>query len=525
MYLDLLPLISDYWLKPMLGLGLVLLVMRRPAFRSAAYLHCVFLLSLFAVVLATLWIPALPELELNIVPESWVQQMRLPLVGGQVGKTDMPWLYSMAAVYLLGLSWCASYTYASWRAAAKLTQRAKTPEKTDEKQLNTIVSELAQIFRLKRKSICFALSDDIQSPLVWKWRSPIIVLPVSYRLWTADRLRRVLAHELAHIERNDWISKIVTRIICIFAWPLPFVWLISKKINWYAEVACDDRVIELLNCRGEYADDLLSLATDQKLSVFALSYLRSSELYQRINMVLDPCRMKNSPNFYRRVMLFLGLTLGFIPIAATQLHAVSSVSDIWYPYPIQVPLLVVPTESPIADGNDRFAWNIRQQFLQSRGQKAKPVVKDESASDEIPKSVAEVMLAPPAVRADEEFVVTAPIRRKNGLADGVNQTVKQNSIHVLSPAVSIRGYIPTKIVTPRYPHKALKRNITGRVVVRFDVNEDGHVTNPEVVETTSGKIFNRTVLEAIAEFRFTPLSLDGVPVITKNVHETFVFSM
>jgi len=69
-------------------------------------------------------------------------------------------------------------------------------------------------------------------------------------------------------------------------------------------------------------------------------------------------------------------------------------------------------------------------------------------------------------------------------------------------------------IPPIYPIGAKNRGIEGWVKVRFIVNEDGSVSNINVVESKPKKIFDDAVLRSVSVWRFKPGRVGGVPVKT-----------
>lgn len=72
---------------------------------------------------------------------------------------------------------------------------------------------------------------------------------------------------------------------------------------------------------------------------------------------------------------------------------------------------------------------------------------------------------------------------------------------------------PIKQVAPKYPRELRNRGIPGRVLLRFVVDTNGRVQNPEVAQSTD-PAFNRPALEAIRAWRFSPAIQNGKPVKT-----------
>ena len=113
-------------------------------------------------------------------------------------------------------------------------------------------------------SISIRSSNTIKSPVSWGFINHFILLPESASNWTEDRLSNVIAHELSHIERFDWLSLILGRIVLAMYWFNPLVWFAFKKMNEEAELACDDAVV-LEQDNAEYAQTLVSLAKDAQV--------------------------------------------------------------------------------------------------------------------------------------------------------------------------------------------------------------------------------------------------------------------
>ena len=76
-------------------------------------------------------------------------------------------------------------------------------------------------------------------------------------------------------------------------------------------------------------------------------------------------------------------------------------------------------------------------------------------------------------------------------------------------------------IAPEYPHTSLE----GFVDVRFDITKAGATENIEIVAYEPSKVFNRSVLRAVAKWRYQPRLVQGEPVETKGVMERVSFKM
>jgi hypothetical protein len=101
----------------------------------------------------------------------------------------------------------------------------------------------------------------------------------------------VLAHELAHVRRRDWIVQTAVDLLCAAYWFNPLVWLASRRLRLESEQACDDAVL-MFGVEGEtYATELVSLARAFRSSrqpfVPAAAIAHPSNLERRVRAMLN----------------------------------------------------------------------------------------------------------------------------------------------------------------------------------------------------------------------------------------------
>jgi len=74
---------------------------------------------------------------------------------------------------------------------------------------------------------------------------------------------------------------------------------------------------------------------------------------------------------------------------------------------------------------------------------------------------------------------------------------------------------PLAQAPPVYPLRAKQMGIQGWVKVKFIVNEKGGVESIEILDAKSKKIFERSVIRCVSAWRFSPGTVEGVPVRTQ----------
>jgi hypothetical protein len=160
----------------------------------------------------------------------------------------------------------------------------------------TLQAELAQLAAAMnvRRVPVLRLVDAPLPPLVWSLsRRPTILLPnkLIERL-SAEERTTLLAHELAHVARRDYLVRLLELAALALFWWHPVAWWARRRVEWAGEECCDARVVcRFPDLARSYAAALL--ATVDFLSdpppaapsgASGLSHLR--HLQRRLEMIL-----------------------------------------------------------------------------------------------------------------------------------------------------------------------------------------------------------------------------------------------
>ena len=106
-------------------------------------------------------------------------------------------------------------------------------------------------------------SESVVSPFILGVFKPKIYIPFGMDEGTQSY---VVSHEAAHIKRRDhWIKPIGFLILAVY-WFNPLVWAAYTMLCRDIEIACDEKVISLMNGeeRKEYASALLDCAVNRR---------------------------------------------------------------------------------------------------------------------------------------------------------------------------------------------------------------------------------------------------------------------
>lgn len=165
-------------------------------------------------------------------------------------------------------------------------------------------------------------SGSIAAPLVFGILRPLILLPAEARQWRPERLRSVIGHERAHIERRDCVVFLLAELTCCVYWFHPLVWIANRRLRNEAERACDDRVLLSGAKASDYAEDLLSIArssrTMRTLPPTAPAMVRRSGLEDRLVAILDAGRERRALSRHQAVAAFVAAALLILPLGCMQ---------------------------------------------------------------------------------------------------------------------------------------------------------------------------------------------------------------
>jgi WD40 repeat protein/beta-lactamase regulating signal transducer with metallopeptidase domain len=137
-----------------------------------------------------------------------------------------------------------------------------------------------------RRAVALGRSRLVRVPLTLGWRRPVILLPEMGRdADDAGHCDAVLLHELAHIQRADYLWQLVLRLVQIIYWVHPLSWLLGPLARSLRERACDDLCVSWMGDPHSYRRALveIALALKQRREVApGLTMVRSSRLGRRL---------------------------------------------------------------------------------------------------------------------------------------------------------------------------------------------------------------------------------------------------
>jgi beta-lactamase regulating signal transducer with metallopeptidase domain len=205
-----------------------------------------------------------------------------------------------------------------------------------------------------RRPVLLRVSSAISGPVTVGALRAMVLLPVSaMTLLSPDELEMVLAHELAHVRRADFLCNLVQTLVETLFFFHPAVWWMGTRIRHERELCCDDLALKVCPNPVTYATALFRLeeqrARQWRLAMALDGHQTSQTLRLRIARILGEPASRTSCRPVRPFSLAvacvaLALSLiaarpvvaslnpahlpATIPIASIQINAASQVKTL-----------------------------------------------------------------------------------------------------------------------------------------------------------------------------------------------------
>ncbi len=164
-------------------------------------------------------------------------------------------------------------------------------------------------------------SNALASPISWGLMRPVILLN-SRAVEASDEAEAIIAHELAHVARMDWLKLLLARVATALFWFNPLVWLLAREAHQLREEAADDAVLAADIPDTDYAQLLVGVARHEcpglLLGAHGVAPSRSS-LARRVARVLDVKSVRRPVAGSFAIGVFVGAVLVAAPLAALTL--------------------------------------------------------------------------------------------------------------------------------------------------------------------------------------------------------------
>jgi D-alanyl-D-alanine endopeptidase (penicillin-binding protein 7) len=235
---------------------------------------------------------------------AWLQRHLTWIVGA--------WAVCAAALGLrmaLGLLWIV--------LASGAAERDASAEREAERTWQARLSQLAMRCGPNRR-VRLRIVDSLASPITTGCWRPVVLVPAALVTgMPADLLEALLAHELGHIRRHDYLVNLVQNVIEALLFYHPAVWWISHRIRLEREQIADDFAARGLGEPRRLARALSELERLQFSRHHLAQAAAGGDLAARIRRLLRPDPRALD---WRAAIPVLGLVLA----CAASAHALST---------------------------------------------------------------------------------------------------------------------------------------------------------------------------------------------------------
>jgi TonB family protein len=374
---------------------------------------------------------------------------------------------------------------------------------------------------------------------------PALIVPAAARRWDERRRSVVLAHELAHVLRRDWSVLLVAEVVCAWQWFNPLAWYARARLRQESEQACDDLVLTGGIDGTAYAEQLIAVARDLRMSrqwLPALPMAQPSGFERRITrMLTHPIDRRPATRRAAIIMAIIAVAVT-LPLAGLAAQAAisrvaGSVADPQNGLLPGVTLVLTHTTTNVrreikTDRSGRFEFGSLEPgeyLLQAQlpgferyesrltvsGRNLEQDVKldvgvlQETITVTASPSPATTSAAPPP--PDEETFRRLEEARKKLAA-------QQCTTEPARPASFIGGNIrvPYKLkdVKPIYPETMRASKTTGEVRLNAQIGKDGLVEAITVASATN-PAFSEAAIQAVNAWQFSPTLLNCMPTAVR----------
>jgi TonB family protein len=383
---------------------------------------------------------------------------------------------------------------------------------------STIAAQLSRDLAIQRP-VCMRITRHPAVLATWGVIRPIVLLPSDAASWPAERIRVVLAHELAHVARRDWLVHVIAEMARAVYWFNPLFWIACARLRGDSEHACDDIVIEHGIARTSYAAHLVDLARAFRVHgrtwLPAPTMARPSTLERRIRIMLNPPTERRPLTFRSRAAIVAVLLAVALPIAAASRGAGAPSGVLRDPSGRVLPGATVRLS---AVGQDV----IHEAQTDSTGSFQFPEIPD-----------GDYMLSarlPGFLSSRQRIRVTSPMAplnvamqvgtlretvtvRSDGSPSGAVTSLAERSMPSPPPCGTtevggnLKPPLKLKDVRPIYKPELAANNVDGDVLLQAAIGVDGKVRGIEVVSAADHDL-EEAAIRAVSQWEFSPTYLN-----------------
>jgi TonB family protein len=413
----------------------------------------------------------------------------------RAGELSAPWPVQMAVALDHALPWILLAWFAGVILfVGRLNVGLLVARRMRSAGTTAAPAELQQVFEAVRRRLGIARavrlmhSALVQAPTVIGWLRPVVLIPASCLTGLSTmQIEAVLAHELAHIRRHDYLVSVLQSVIETLLFYHPAVWWVSKQVRRERECCCDEMAVAVGGDRLAYARALSLLEERRSFYPEVALGANGGVLKMRIKRLLGCKEDAAVSQFAAFTVLALIVALAgsyVVTVARAESGAVSHAARAASPMDLEPAAPLNTLIAAPAVREYRFKGPI--EFAQAAAPVAPPAPLEPvlNAPPPPPPPPIEPTAPPPAVLA----APGGPVR--------------------VSAAV-VAGMALSK-PDPVYPAEAKAAHVQGAVILHAIISKQGAIEKLEVI-SGNGMLVN-SARDAVSQWTYKPYLLNGQPV-------------
>lgn len=396
-----------------------------------------------------------------------------------------------------------------------------------------IAEDVAREYGLRHVPL---LLESVRPALLvtWGFRRPRIILPAAAQTWTDERIHIVLAHEMAHVVRRDWLVQTAAEVVRCIYWFNPILWIACAQMRQESEQACDDTVLEAGIDGRVYAGHLLEIARvfrqHRAAWVPAAAIAHRSSLERRVCAMLNSRIDRKPVTPLTALAVIAGLVSITMPIAGLSVFAQTRFATVSGTATDEGGAVLVNATLELSNVRTQAKYEVRTDqsgAFEFVGLPAGDYTFDarvlgfEPLTDAVTIGVGESVQKNVALKIGtvrETITVTddhdQPAASTQGTRVNAGRTPRQRPCP--NPAVGgcIGPPLKVKDVRPVYPPALRESAMQGTVSIEGQIGTDGRMKDMRVLSSPH-PAFERAALDAVGEWEFTPTTLNGRVIDTR----------
>ncbi|KRG45007.1 hypothetical protein ARC78_04140 [Stenotrophomonas pictorum JCM 9942] len=355
---------------------------------------------------------------------------------------------------------------------------------------------------------------------------PRIVVPADFeQRYNAEERELVMLHEQLHLRRGDlWVNAALALLQCVY-WFNPLLGPAVRRCREDQELSCDERVIaHTAGARRSYGNAMLKTGLALSPLPVGCHWQNQHPLKERIAMLERPVPGKKQ--WLAMVVLSAGLCggVGYTAWAAQPGTAAMTEAGAVYATRVQADAdgtqqqfeLHQPVGKPFAftlESANGVKWDA--EFTVVPAEAGKLHLQGTLKADGVLVSSPELLVAAGKMAAVE--VTTRggssllALKLQTDEVGGSSKAASSGKISV-EPEAGENDPTTDRMTPPVYPKAAFENGVSGKVVLRIEVDAEGQPTDVKVETSQPEGVFDTAAVEAARQWKFNPAQKDGQAV-------------